>query len=70
MEDVLDQVGLDQRLGVEPVAVLRRDEDALDLDRALAAVLVDLVADRDLRLAVRPQVREHVGLAHLGEPLA
>ena len=70
MEDVLDQVGLDQRLRVEPVAVLRRDEDALDLDRALAAVLVDLVADRDLRLAVGPQVREHVGLAHLGEPLA
>ena len=33
------------------------------------AVLVDLVADRHLRLAVRAEVREHVGLAHLGEPL-
>ena len=70
VEHVLDQVGLDQRLRVEPVAVLRRDEDALDLDRPLAAMLVDLVANRDLRLAVRPQVREHVRLAHLGEPLA
>ena len=70
VQDVLDQVRLDQRLGVEPVAVLRRDEDALDLDRPLAAVLVDLVANRHLRLPVRPQVREHVGLAHLGEPLA
>ena len=55
---MLDQVGLDQRLGVDAVAVLRRDEDALDLDRALVAVLVDLVADRHLRLAVGPQVRE------------
>ena len=69
-EDVVDQVGLDQRLGVEPVAVLRRDQDALDLDRPLAAVLVDLVAHRDLRLPVRSEVREHVGLADLGEPLA
>ena len=69
MEDVLDQVGLDQRLGVEPVAVLGRDEDALDLDRALPPVLVDLVAHRHLRLAVRAQVRQHVRLAHLREPL-
>ena len=45
MEDVLDQVGLDQRVRVEPVAVLRRDEHAHDLDRPLAAVLVHLVAD-------------------------
>ena len=66
-EDVVDQVGLDQRLGVEPVAVLRRDEHALDLDGPLAAVLVDLVAHRHLRLAVGPQVRQHVGLANLRE---
>ena len=48
--------------------MLRRDEHALDLDRPLAAVLVELVADGDLRLAVGPQVREDVGLPHLGEP--
>ena len=70
MQDVLDDVGLEQRVDVEPLAVLRRDEHALDLDRALAPVLVHLVADRHLRLAVRPQVGQHVGLAHLGEPLA
>ena len=68
MEHVLDQVGLDHRLGVEPVAVLGRDEHPLDLDGALAPVLVDLVAHRDLRLPVRPEVREDVGLAHLREP--
>ena len=50
--------------------MLRRDEHALDLDRPLAAVLVDLVADRHLRLAVGPQVRQLAGLAHLREPLA
>ena len=32
--------------------------------------VVDLVADRHLRLPVRPQVRELARLAHLGEPLA
>ena len=32
-------------------------------------MLVDLVADRHLRLPVRPQVREDLRLAHLGEPL-
>ena len=70
MQDVLDHVGLEQRLDVEALAVLRGDEDALDLDGPLAAVLVDLVAHGDLGLAVRPQVRKHVRLAHLGEPLA
>ena len=49
--------------------MLGRDQDALDLDRALVAVLVDLVAHRHLRLAVGPQVRQHVGLAHLGQPM-
>jgi hypothetical protein len=32
-------------------------------------VLVDLVAHRHLRLAVRAEVRENIGLAHGGEPL-
>ena len=68
-QDVVDQVGLDQRLGVEPVAMLRRDQHALDLDRALVAVLVDLVAHRHLRLAVRSQIRQDVGLANLREPV-
>ena len=49
--------------------MLRRDQHALDLDRPPAAVRVLLVADRHLRLAVRPQIRQHVGLAHRGEPL-
>ena len=49
--------------------MLGRDQDALDLDRALVAVLVDLVAHRHLRLAVGPQIRQHVGLAHLREPV-
>ena len=65
---MLDQVGLEQRVAVEPVAVLRRDENALDLDRPLASVLVELVADGDLGLPVGPQVREHVRLPHLREP--
>ena len=60
VEDVLDHVGLDERVRVEAVAVLGRDEDALDLDRPLGPVLVDLVADGHLRLAVRAQVREDV----------
>ena len=64
-QDVIDQVGLDQRLGVEAVAVLGRDQHPLDLDGALVAVLVHLVAHGHLGLAVGPQVRQHVGLAHL-----
>ena len=66
MQDVLDHVRLDQGLGVQPVAVLGRDQDPLDLDRPLVPALVDLVADRHLRLAVRAEVREHVRLAHFG----
>ena len=50
--------------------MLRRHEHALDLDGPLATVRVDLVADRDLRLAVGPQVRQLARLAHLGEALA
>ena len=49
--------------------MLGRDQHALDLDGALVAVLVDLVAHRHLGLAVGPQVRQHVGLAHLREPV-
>ena len=49
--------------------MLRGDEDALDLDGRAPSLLVDLVADGDLRLPVGPQVREDVGLPHLGEAL-
>src|SRR5204863_1307897 len=56
-QDVLEEVGLDERLGVDAVLVLRRDQDLLDLDR-----LAVEVSDRDLRLAVRAQVREDLGL--------
>ncbi len=73
MEDrryhVLEQVRLEHRLHVEAVAVLARDEHTLDLGRTLDAVLVDLVANRYLRLAIRPQVGKHLGLPHLGEAL-
>ena len=64
MDDVLPQVRLDQRLGVDAGLVLRRDQDLLDLDR-----LAVLVADRDLRLAVGAQVRHHVAAPHLGQPV-
>ena len=50
--------------------MLRRDEDALDLDRRLPSVLVELVADRDLRLAVGTQVADLAGAAHAREALA
>ena len=66
---MIDQIRLDQRLGIEAVAVLGRDEDALDLDRPLMPVRVDLVAHRHLCLAIRPQVRQHSSLAHLREPM-
>ena len=65
---MLDQVPLDLGLGIDPLAVLRRDQDALDLDGLLPAVLVDLVPDRDLRLPVRPQIRDDPALANVGEP--
>ena len=62
MHDVLPEVG---RISVSEsiaVLVLGRDQDLLDLDRAPV-----LVADRDLGLAVGPQVGEHVALADLRE---
>ena len=50
--------------------MLRGHEHALDLDRPLPSVVVDLIANRHLCLAVGPQVGQLARLAHLGEPLA
>jgi hypothetical protein len=69
MKDALDHVLLD-RLRVDALGVLRRDEDALDLDRRLAPRVVDLVTHRHLRLAVRPEVAEVAGLPNPCKPLA
>jgi hypothetical protein len=65
---VCGKVGLEQRLDVDALAMLRRDEHALDLDRASPTVRVLLVAHRDLRLAVRPQIEQVVRLPHRCEP--
>jgi hypothetical protein len=62
LDDVLPEVVGDQRLGA--LAVLRGDQELLDLDRHAIAV-----AHRDLRLAVRAQVGDDVGAAHVGEAL-
>ena len=62
LDDVLPEVVRDQRL--RALLVLRRDQELLDLDRLAVAV-----AHRDLRLAVRAQVVDGLGLAHLGEAL-
>ncbi len=62
LDDVLPEVVRDQRLGA--LLVLRRDQQLLDLGRPAVAV-----ADRHLRLAVRSQVRDDLGLAHVGEPV-
>src|SRR5579864_839776 len=69
LDHMRDQVGLQQRLDVEAVAMLRRDEHALDLDGAPASVLVLLVAHRHLRLPVGAQIRKDLRLAHLAQPL-
>jgi hypothetical protein len=65
---VLDQVGLDERLGVEAGLVLGRDEDGLERDRHAVGVL-----EGDLGLTVGTQVRQDPRLAHLaqavGEPV-
>ncbi len=50
--------------------MLRRDQQPLDPDRPLHSLLVEVVADRHLRLSVRPQVRQDARLADLREPLA
>ena len=64
-QHVLEQVGLDQRLGVDAVGVLGGDQDLLDRDRLAVAV-----ADGHLGLAVRAQVREDVGLRTSARRLA
>ncbi len=61
---MLEQVRLDQRLGVDPVGVLRGDQDLFDLHRPAV-----LVAHGDLSLPVRAQVGKHIALAHLGQAL-
>src|SRR5579859_2880644 len=68
LEHVGDEIGLEQRLDVDALAMLRRDDDALDLHRAAPPVVVLLVPDGDLRLTVRPQVEQLLGLAHGGQP--
>jgi len=67
MENVLDDVRLDQSVGVEAIAVLGRDEHASDLHGPLVAVLVDLIPDRHLSLTVRTQVRQDLRFPHLGQ---
>ncbi len=62
LDDVLPEVVLDHALGT--LTVLRGDQQLLDPDRPA----VD-VAHRDLRLAVRAQVVEVAGLAHVGQAL-
>ena len=69
-KDTLDDVRLDQVLRGDPVGVLRGHEHALDFDRTLPSVILDLITNRHLCLAVGPQVGQLARLAHLGEPLA
>ena len=64
VDDVLDEVGPQLLLEVDPAGVLGRDQHGVDAHRA--PVLVD---DRDLGLAVGPQVRHGGGPAHLGQAL-
>ena len=64
LDDVVVEVGLEQRLEIEPGLVLRGDQHGAQLGRAPV-----LVVERDLRLAVGAQVRQHAGLAHLGQAL-
>jgi hypothetical protein len=61
-DDVLDQVGLDERVGVEARLVLGRDEHGLERDRHAV-----LVVEGDLGLPVRAEVGQDARLAHLGE---
>ena len=67
-EDRLDHLRLDvgaqQRLDVDLLAVLGADQDGVHPDGRAA-----LVADRDLRLAVRAQVRNDARLADVGQTL-
>ena len=63
-QHMLEQIGLDQRLRVDAVAVLGGDQHLLDLHRPAVEI-----AHRDLGLAVRTQIRDDLGLAHIGQPL-
>ena len=49
---MLEEIGLEEGLDIESVAVLRRQKNPLDLDGPLDAMLVDLVPHRHLRLAI------------------
>ena len=64
LDDVLDEVGVDDALQVGALGVLRGEHDLDDLDR-----LAVLVPHGDLGLAVGPQVRQDLGLAHVGQAL-
>ena len=67
-QHVLDDVVADPRLIVDVRMVLSRDQQPLDAQRhEPAAVLA--VAHGHLGLAVRPQVVDHLGLAHRRQPL-
>ena len=61
LEDVLPEIVADHLLA-RLLAMLGRDQDLLDLDRAIV-----LVTDRDLSLAVRAEVADDARLANLGE---
>src|SRR6266511_6080256 len=69
VQDVLDHVLFD-RLVVDALRMLRRDEDADDLDRRLPSVRVDLVTDGHLRLPIRAKVSDLPRLANAGKPAA
>ncbi len=62
VDHVLDQIGLDQRLGIEARLMLGRDQHGAQRTRHAV-----LVVDGDLRLPVGPQVREDPRLADLRE---
>jgi len=57
---LLPEIGLDRRLGIDPLGVLGGDQQLVDRDRAAFGV-----ADADLGLAVGPEVVER---AVLGPP--
>jgi hypothetical protein len=62
-DDVVEQVGLEQRFDVDAGLVLGRDQYGVEADGPVALVL-----DRDLRLPVRPEIGQDPGFADLGEP--
>src|SRR5205814_5847779 len=62
IDDLRRDVGREQRLDVDLLAMLDGDEDRLDSDGGPA-----LVPDRDLALAVGPQIRNDARLADVGQ---